>query len=114
MIAPEEGEVIEDLVGLVEVGKRLGCEFREEGLNLLAASEVFGAVEVTELVQVAQAQAFFERDRFRVTCFFSGPLPAARRWRISSRRNGSGLKSETNSTSCSSRRYLEARAVRLM
>ncbi|HEY3945642.1 MAG TPA: hypothetical protein VGL78_10475 [Solirubrobacteraceae bacterium] len=66
LVAPEEGEVVEDLLGLVEVGERLGCEFGELGLDLLAACEVFAAVEVAEFVQVAQAaQAFLE----------SSPLP---------------------------------------
>jgi hypothetical protein len=27
LVAPEEGEVVEDLLGLVEVGKWFGCEF---------------------------------------------------------------------------------------
>jgi len=62
LVAPEEGEVVEDLLGLVEVGERLGCEFCELGLDLLPAGEVVAAVDVAEFVQVAQtAQAFFER-----------------------------------------------------
>ncbi|HTS73418.1 MAG TPA: hypothetical protein VMG74_06890 [Gaiellaceae bacterium] len=62
LVAPEEGEVVEDLLGLVEVGKRLGCELGELSLDLLAAGEVVAAVEVAEFVQVAQAaQSFFER-----------------------------------------------------
>ncbi|MGH2998871.1 MAG: hypothetical protein ACRDNM_06180 [Gaiellaceae bacterium] len=55
LVAPEEGEVVEDLLGLVEVGERLGCEFGELGLDLLAVGEVVGAVEVAEFVQVAEA-----------------------------------------------------------
>lgn len=51
-----------DLLGLVEVGKRLGCELGELGLDLLTAGEVVAAVEVAEFVQVAQAaQPFLER-----------------------------------------------------
>ncbi|HEX5246987.1 MAG TPA: hypothetical protein VFW41_07635 [Gaiellaceae bacterium] len=53
VVAPEEGEVVEDLFGFVEVGERFGCEFGEVGLDLLAAGEVFAAVEVAEFVQVA-------------------------------------------------------------
>ncbi|MGH2932968.1 MAG: hypothetical protein ACRDL2_00430, partial [Gaiellaceae bacterium] len=65
LVAPEEGKVVEDLLGLFEVGKWLGSEFCEVRLDLSAAGEVLGAVEVAELVQVAQAaQSFLERGPF--------------------------------------------------
>jgi hypothetical protein len=80
LVAPEEGEVVEDLLGLVKVGKRLGSEVGELGLNLLATGEVFAAVDVAEFVQVAKGRMrSSSAARFRTICFVSGPLPAARR-----------------------------------
>ncbi|MGH2853374.1 MAG: hypothetical protein ACRDLF_04180 [Solirubrobacteraceae bacterium] len=54
-------EVFEDLLGVVEIGDRLGCERSQLGVDGVAAGDVLGALQVAEFVEVAHApQALFQ------------------------------------------------------
>jgi hypothetical protein len=57
----KRGEVVEDLLGLVEVGKRLGCELGDLRMDFGTTGEEVAAAEVADFVQAVVGFEFDSR-----------------------------------------------------